>query len=273
MALSCAGIAPFKEEEREGWGTLVVAGASKNQKAATRRRCPNRQGHEGLGRCFAVLFPAMATPDAATEWRRLSELYGRMSDGELLALASKESELTELAQEALANEISQRRLKLEPEAPSEPPSPPRELNPAYDEDRRLVEICTVWSVADALQVQQLLDRAGIPFFMGPEKATGVDAVTSDFAKGVSVEIMNVGLAWARQALVNYEPANEPESERVEEPDEIPVRCPRCHSTEIVLDTLIGEESRTEKDSPQQFEWTCDACGHRWKDDGIVGEKP
>jgi hypothetical protein len=39
-----------------------------------------------------------------------------------------------------------------------------------------VEICTVWSLSDGLQLQTLLDRAGIPFFMGPEKATGVEAV-------------------------------------------------------------------------------------------------
>jgi hypothetical protein len=62
----------------------------------------------------------MSTLDAATEWRRLSELYGRMSDGELLAIANKDSELTEVAQEALANEMTQRRLKLQPEAPVEP---------------------------------------------------------------------------------------------------------------------------------------------------------
>jgi hypothetical protein len=48
----------------------------------------------------------MATLDSASEWRRLSALYGRMSDGELLALASKDSELTEVAHEALANEIT-----------------------------------------------------------------------------------------------------------------------------------------------------------------------
>src|SRR5208282_6280094 len=46
----------------------------------------------------------------------------------------------------------------------------------YDEDRKLVELCTVWSVRDALQVQTILDEAGIPFFMGPEKAAGVDKV-------------------------------------------------------------------------------------------------
>jgi len=52
------------------------------------------------------------------------------------------------------------------------PSPP--LDSSGDEDPELVEICTVWSLADALQLQTLLDRAGIPFFMGPEKATAME---------------------------------------------------------------------------------------------------
>jgi hypothetical protein len=50
----------------------------------------------------------MSTLDGGAEWRRLSELYRRMSDGELVALARTKSELTEVAQEALANEISLR---------------------------------------------------------------------------------------------------------------------------------------------------------------------
>ena len=216
----------------------------------------------------------MATLDSATEWRRLSELYRRMADGELLALARKQSELTDVAQGALANEMSFRKLKLEPEVPSAPPSPPREVDPVYYDDRRLVEVLTVWSVADALQVQQLLDTAGVPFFMGSEKATGVDAVTSNFGDGVGVQIMNIGVPWARQALMNYEPANEPRpKQEEEETEEILIRCPKCHSTEVVFEDLIGEESKEEKDSPQEFEWTCDACGHRWTDDGIVREKP
>lgn len=214
----------------------------------------------------------MATVDPATEWRRLSELYGQMDDGELLAIARQKSELTEVAQEVLANEIRQRRLQVQPEEP--PPRPPiLETQPdsPYYEDRRLVEIATVWSLADAQQVQQLLDQAGIPFVMRPEKATGVDTVTSDFAKGVSVGVMNVGVPWARQALQFYEPANDP-GPKQEEPDEIPVRCPRCHSVEVVFDTLIGEPPASGTDPPQEFEWTCDSCGHRWKDDGVVKEQ-
>jgi DNA-directed RNA polymerase subunit M/transcription elongation factor TFIIS len=221
----------------------------------------------------------MATLDPASEWRRLTEFYGRRCDDELLALFRKKSELTEAAQEALANEIRQRKLKPLPE---ETPAPARvalisappdsaALPSAYDEDRKLVEIRTVWSLADALQLQRLLDQAGIPFFMGPEKASGVDSVTSDFASGVGVQIMNVGVPWAQVALQNYEPANEPASDHEDENVEHPVRCPKCHSTEVIFDSLIGDQPRSEKDTPQQFEWTCDACGHRWTDDGVVKE--
>jgi DNA-directed RNA polymerase subunit M/transcription elongation factor TFIIS len=203
----------------------------------------------------------MAILDSGTEWRRLSELYGRMADGELLALARKQSELTEVAQDALANEMRFRKLKLEAEAPTEPPKPARELDPAYDEERKLVLIRTVWSLA------------GIPFFMGSEMATGVDTVTSNFAAGVDVKIMSIGVSWAGRALQGYEPMNEPAEEQQPEPAELPVKCPRCHSTEVVFENLIGEEPKTEKDSPQEFEWACDSCGHRWTDDGIAREKP
>ena len=133
----------------------------------------------------------------------------------------------------------------------------------------MVEIRTVWSLSDAVKLQQLLDGAGIPFFMGPEKATSVDMVTSNFANGVGVSIMNIGLPWANQVLQNYFPKNEPERERDEEIKESFVRCPKCHSAEVVFDELIGEPPTKEEDSPLQYEWTCDSCGHKWEDDGIV----
>jgi DNA-directed RNA polymerase subunit M/transcription elongation factor TFIIS len=201
--------------------------------------------------------------DPAAEWRRLSELYRRMSDGELLALARTKSELTDVAQGTLADEIRQRRLKVEPEVP--PPPPPIPETPTdspYYEDRQLVEIATVWSLADALQLQRLLDQAAIPFFMGKEKATRVDAVTSNFADGVP---------WAREALKYYEPLNEPPRQPEEESSDVVVRCPKCRSEDVIFDELVGEPPTTEKGSPQQYEWTCGACGHRWKDDGVMGK--
>jgi hypothetical protein len=207
--------------------------------------------------------------DAGAEWLQLSERYRRMSDGELLVLAQQNFELTEIAQQSLASEISRRGLKCQSEElPAKPdPSPP--FDSSGDEDRELVEICAVWSLSDALQLQTLLDRAGIPFFMGPEKATGVEAVTSNFVNGVSVQVMRIGLPWTRQPLSNYMPVNEPGAKQEAELGELPVRCPRCQSTEVIFEGLIAQPAPTKDNSSPQYEWTCDSCGHQWKDDGIA----
>ena len=163
---------------------------------------------------------------AAGEWLRLSEHYRGMTDGELIAIARDRSKLTEIAQQILAQELSQRKLKVEPEeqptglestsragmaasvarkaGDSANAGDPDAADP-YAEDRELFEICTVWSLRDALQVQSMLDVAGIPFFMGEEKATGVDSVMSNFSLGVSVKIMRIGWPWAVRALKHYEP--------------------------------------------------------------------
>jgi DNA-directed RNA polymerase subunit M/transcription elongation factor TFIIS len=221
---------------------------------------------------LALLFPAMATLDPAAEWRRLEELYRRMADGELLGLARTRSELTEVAQEALGNEIRQRRLTVEPEAaPAPPPMPETPSDSPYYEDRQLVQIAMVWSLADALQVQRLLDQAAIPFCMGPEKATRVDGVTSNFADGVAVGVMRIGWPWASQVMQHYQPVNDPQPKPEEQLADVIVRCPKCHSEDVIFDELVGEIPTTEKNNPQQYEWTCAACGNRWKDDGIVGK--
>jgi len=240
---------------------------------------------------------------AAGEWLRLSEHYWGMTDGELIAIARDRSKLTEIAQQILAQELSQRKLKVEPEEQRGEPgakSPPlrkerarmghprqewgridRETgdsasagdasatNPdvtdPYEEDRELFELCTVWSLRDALQVQSMLDMAGIPFFMGEEKATGVDSVTSNFSPGVSVKIMRIEWPWALQALEHYEPKDVPESEKQQWDEEVDVRCPSCRSKDILFEELVGPANGA---SPK-FKWTCNLCGHEWQDDGVA----
>jgi DNA-directed RNA polymerase subunit M/transcription elongation factor TFIIS len=218
----------------------------------------------------------METVDPAAEFLRISERYRRMSDGEILVLAGQSSELTDVARQALASEISHRGLKVQTENPPAPPSPepPASSGPAdssYSEERELVDLCTVWSLPDALQVQTLLDRAGIPFFMGPEKATGVDAVTSNFANGVSVKVMQIGMPWASQAMQNYTPANEPGPKYHEVLNELPVRCPKCHSAEVIFEGLITEPTSAAENPSRHYQWTCDSCGHHWEDDGTAEE--
>jgi len=234
----------------------------------------------------------MQVHDPAGEFLRVAEHYRQMSDAEIQILARQRSELTDLAQQALAMEMSNRGLKPEPKEPPAPPvheAPPHPSAPEdsdYKEERELVELCTVWSLRDALQVQRLLDVAGIPFYMGPEKATGVDQVTSSFPNGVSVRIMRVGIPWAGPAMRDYEPQDEPPRTHVEEGDAAPVRCPKCHSEEVIFEQLVNSEddsselsngdseppNRNSVQSQNRFEWTCDSCGFHWQDDGLAKEE-
>ena len=232
----------------------------------------------------------MHSADAAGDFLRLTEHYRQMKDPELLVLLRQSGELTDLARQALEMEVNHRRLKPEPE-PEEPPPPIPEVvapshvdDSSYDEDRRLETVRTVWSLRDALQVQLLLDRAGIPFFLGPEKATAVATVTSDFTKGLDVQVMHVGIPWAAQALSEYSPDDEPAQAEPDASEEVPVRCPKCRSTEVVLNRLVNapppnnesefpaadmEARESAADAPAKFDWSCDACGYRWQDDGIA----
>jgi len=239
----------------------------------------------------------MHAADAAGDYLRLVEHYRQMKDPELLVLSRQSGELTELARQALETEINHRRLQPEPEPEEPQPAIPEALGPSsdddssYEEERELVDLCTVWSLRDALQLQTLLDRAGIPFFMGPEKATGVSEVTSNFTDGVIVKVMRIGLPWTIEPMRNYFPKDEPPEEAAEVLDEIPVRCPKCQSAEVVFNGLVTEPPPNDEsefppatidskslssgqaaEPPPKFDWTCDSCGYEWKDDGVVNER-
>lgn len=213
----------------------------------------------------------MGLSNPAGEMLRLAELYRRMSDGELLKLAHDTSELTPVAQQSLALEMSQRKLKAEPIEPP-PPRPPDDPESPYAEDRELVGVTTVWCLEDALRVQYALDVASIPFLMGEEKATGVDGVTSNFASGVVVRVMRIGYDLARSALQGYEPSYVPETDKEnlrqesEAPD-VRVCCPRCKSQEVILEDTVSDKPASAIAS--QFDWTCVACGNKWRDEGIA----
>jgi DNA-directed RNA polymerase subunit M/transcription elongation factor TFIIS len=256
----------------------------------------------------------MKVDDPAAEYLRLAEHYRQMKDEELLVLVPQSSELTPLAEQALANEVRQRGLKVEAatEEPAAPPSKPAlrfnapsprfrggaaessasagrlyadrsnavrsngdepdEEDP-YEEERKLLTLCTVWSQRDALKVQWILDVAGIPFYMGPQKATGVDRVRSDFSKGVAVQIMQVGWPWAYQAMKGrYFPQDDPPSEMPQEPKDLVIGCPQCRSTEVVFNGLSKTAGAPDDTSSRRFRWTCEACGNEWEDDGVAKEE-
>jgi DNA-directed RNA polymerase subunit M/transcription elongation factor TFIIS len=224
----------------------------------------------------------MQTLDPAGEWLRLSEHYRHLSDDELVDLACQTSDLTDIAQQVLAQEIAHRGLKIPSKEPPMPPLRPQsrpewlpdsvaDAESPYADDRELVTICKVWSLADALKLQRLLDTAGIPFYIGPENATGVDPVTLNFANGLSVQIMRIGLPWAYRACQEYFPADEPPEEKTVGPDNVAIHCPKCRSTEVVFENLNSEPKNSEGEPSSKFKWTCDSCGHEWEDDGLLTE--
>jgi DNA-directed RNA polymerase subunit M/transcription elongation factor TFIIS len=264
-----------------------------------------------MRRC-GIILTTMDALDPAGEFLRISERYRQMSDEEILVLIPQSSELTPFAQQALANEVRQRGLRSEVEVEAEEPSassqfeasrvkrPPVSFEhefskfrdsagddfpnadsshdrdsssdaDSYEEDRKLIDLCTVWSLREALKVKMILDGLGIPFFMGPERATGVDGVTS-FANGISVQIMQIGLPWAGPARRHYEPTDDPNRKEDEELDELAVRCPKCHSAEVVFEGGTSTLVVATDDSSQKYKWTCDSCGHQWEDDGIAQEE-
>lgn len=214
----------------------------------------------------------MRLSDAGSEWLRLTEHYRRMTDEELSHLARDTSELTESAQRALSTEMSVRGLKVPVEERPPRVLPKSDPDSPYAKERELVVVKTVWSQRDALQLQTLLDQAGIPFSMGDEMATGVDEVTSDYTKGVNVRIPTIGISWARSALAHYEPKDEPAEPAWDDGEEITVPCPKCRSTEVILDPRSRDAEDILDEPSPEFEWTCEACGHHWKDDGVVGKK-
>jgi hypothetical protein len=191
----------------------------------------------------------------AAESFELAERYRRMSDDEILDLARQESELTDLARAALKNEMSQRRLNLEP-APPPAPEPASDDESSYDGDRRLVLLTYVWCAEDAVQIQKRLELAEVPFFIGPEKATSVDAVKSSFVDGLSVQVMQVGVPYARAAIQYYKPIYDPirEAEDKGEIKDVPVRCPKCKSEEVIFDNVVSAINNQADDSATKFKW-------------------
>lgn len=217
----------------------------------------------------------MATFGPAGESLRLAEHYRRLTDEELIELALQKQELTEMAQQALAGEILSRRLTIPDGKASDRPAPPPDVPDTadpYAEERRLVEIRKVWSEADARRLENVLDMADIPFYIGEEKATTVDQVTSNFAEGLPVRVMQIGVPWAIAALQNYFPKDEPpEAEEEEDTEDAAIHCPRCRSTDVVFDELVDQSSEARADA-QKYRWTCSSCGYEWEDEGVETKK-
>jgi len=172
------------------------------------------------------------------QWQRLKERYAQMREDELAAIAQQAGDLTEVAQEALQAVIAERgfdiRLKMEPPAP---------LGGDPPEVEKIVTLGWPQSAEIAGRAMEALTAAGISSFL-------------------KLGVLEGDLKRAHAAL---ERALEDDDEEEEDKD-YAVLCPKCRSGAVVL-----EERDSSSTAP--FHWHCDACGHRWNDEGIEQEVP
>ncbi len=211
----------------------------------------------------SIIFITVETINRAEEWRRLKELYLQMSDDELELIAHDGYDLTDVARQALQGEIARRGLKLELEkAPESAPEPEGNAVPNPD-DLNLVTLQQVWDREEAKNAKNLLNENGLPAFFGPANVENIEEVAGNFQRGVDVKVRYVDSDRATAVLSRALP-----QDPVDEGVEYVARCPKCHSDEIVFLSL-DESSPGAPDT--QFNWSCDACGYKWKDDGVEQE--
>jgi hypothetical protein len=206
--------------------------------------------------------------DPMEEWRRLTELYREMYDGELIALAAEPEDLTETARRVLSDEMKKRGLD-DPRAPKKPPPTPDRAQaskwafgaeetdpedaggdgePAHEYTWK-TELCEVNSREEAWQVWEVLRRAGIESWVrGPGSRFGWNLFKPQ------VLVAADRLEEAQEVAARPIPQDVIDESKVDIPEyELP-RCPRCGAEDPLLESVEPVN-----------EWSCESCGNQWSE--------
>ena len=200
------------------------------------------------------------------ERRRLAANYANMTDGELQRLARNAESLTELACDALEDELDRRHLEF-PDDDCHDAARRHEL-----QVQELVTIRQFRDLPEALLAKGSLESAGIECFLADENLVRLDWFISNFIGGIKLNVRPADEPNARQIL------DEPILEGLyvqgiglyEQP-----RCPNCQSLDVnfqELDRPIAYMSAFLRvPMPvQRPAWRCHACDAEWEDDGAEG---
>ena len=206
------------------------------------------------------------SPDEQREFRRLVANYAGMTDGELQRLARSSESLTELACDALEEELDRRHLDPdddagEAESGQAAPEPMMEM-------RELVTVRKFRDLPEALLAKGSLESAGIECFLADENLVRLDWFISNFIGGVKLNVRPADETNARKLL------DEPILEGLyvqgvglyEQP-----RCPNCQSLDVnfqELDRPIAYMSAFLRVPlpVQRPAWRCQGCGAEWEEE-------
>jgi hypothetical protein len=207
--------------------------------------------------------------DSHRERRRLAANYAAMTDGELQRLARNAASLTELAWDALEDEMDHRHLEFpDDELADDPAQEPQQ----HLEMRELVTIRQFRDLPEALLAKGSLESSGIECFLADDNLVRLDWFISNFIGGIKLNVRPADVANAQKLL------NEPILEGLyvqgvglyEQP-----RCPNCQSLDVnfqELDRPIAYMSAFLRVPlpVQRPAWRCHTCNAEWEDDGNDG---
>jgi VIT1/CCC1 family predicted Fe2+/Mn2+ transporter len=200
----------------------------------------------------------MAMPEQERE--RITAVYSGMSDGELEKVAATAYELSEVAHQALEQEISRRRVSI---AIAESPGiDVYELN-------ETVTLRKFRDLPEALLAKGSLESAGIEAYLVDDNMVRMDWFYSNLLGGIKLKVRTEDVDAANEIL------SQPIPEAIEVEGvgsyEQPT-CPNCQSLDVSyrqLNKLVSYGSLyLGVPIPLQSKaWTCQTCGSNWEDQG------
>jgi len=184
--------------------------------------------------------------------------YAAMSDEELLKIGRRSWELSDLAWEALEDELETRGLDL-----PEPETVPDSMVP---QARNLVMLRRFPDIPEAMLAKGKLDSSGIESILADDNTVRMDWLLSNLLGGVKLLVDPNDFAQASEILNEPIPANLQfeAAEVYQQP-----RCPKCQSLDVNFEELdpVAYASLFIFPLPlQRNGWICHACNHAWEDD-------
>ena len=209
------------------------------------------------------------------EWRRLAEHYAGLWDDELLALEEDLDDLTEMARQALRDEIKKRGLNEPGAAQTQELSishagrdageheaqiqfePARYRNqsaagePPADEPQEFtwkVELCVCETTEQALHLAEMLRRARIDSWI-----EGGGRYSWDL-NGPRIRVAADQLDQAQMVVAQPIPQDILNQSREEVPEFAAPNCPKCGAPDPLLTAVDPTNT-----------WQCESCDHEWSD--------